>query len=462
METSRWVNELEDWKHEWAGISSEDWTVDPRLPKSSEKAHQEALSTQCGPETEKEQAILPNLRTTGCPEHTTACCQYDGMEMETATEKKSLLDRLEGTAAQLKNGGAELQAAAAAAEERFTRHREDMSASCKREETHLEATAEKEQLLNRRGDMEACSKNDEAEVEMGEKEWNKTRKKTNTPSEQALITQLNSCISEVDIGDKTVLSRAHVPSRGDDAAVASRLHPTFVDGLVLSSHSQPGIVNSIATHPDPACATGGSISATSNPLSGIVNTVDSGHDPASSADNLSFPHAHPPFGNEDVLAPRHNPASEDGVNTMQPPSGVDNIVNDRLDQTGAEKNSIEIEIEEVFPFPLPPHVCQHLAEKLAAGNLHYGAEEYRQEMMGLAITLWGKCLEAMRLTIGGTPVHLIDPEDCRHTGFWDLELHHEWCLNCRLWRPTIVLRCPGCSVRTCVRCRWFPGPPSAT
>lgn len=391
LETARWVNELQDWEHEWAGIGLEDWTIDPRLPASSEEVCPGDMAAEYSPnEAEQRDKGLLEFSCDSCQEDTADWSKGDGVEMKATAEEEQLLNRLEGMAAQFKSEEAKMQAET----ERLASRPKCMEASCKPEDVEMEAKEEKE--------------------------WEKVEEETNSPStKKALNTPAESdgrFTDSPDIGND-VLSFALFPCGGTDAEnTLPRL--SVVDNILSCRPAHPSDGESI---------------------------TNSRHEPQSATDHIA-------------TTPSDTRPGCETICSVESKEVIKSFTSERIERIERCKPE-----PDVFPFEPPPHITQHLQKKLAANNIHYTVNEHREEMAGILLTIWADIMETVRPGTAGVPLSAQnDPETCQHVGGWDLELYHESCRNCSLWKPILVLRCPSCSVQTCVRCRWFGGTPSAT
>ncbi|KAE8134573.1 hypothetical protein BDV38DRAFT_285690 [Aspergillus pseudotamarii] len=103
--------------------------------------------------------------------------------------------------------------------------------------------------------------------------------------------------------------------------------------------------------------------------------------------------------------------------------------------------------------PLIPH----FREKLNHPSGRYTEEDVHTELRGLVMESFCGWLETLRLEFpGAEPAATVrvNPEHCRHLGYWNKEFGSSECEMCHRWMPIYILCCPGCGIRACVGCKF--------
>ncbi|KAE8365100.1 hypothetical protein BDV27DRAFT_171836 [Aspergillus caelatus] len=103
--------------------------------------------------------------------------------------------------------------------------------------------------------------------------------------------------------------------------------------------------------------------------------------------------------------------------------------------------------------PLIPH----FKEKLNHPSGRYTEEDVHTELRGLVMESFCGWLETLRLEFpGAEPAATVrvNPEHCRHLGYWNKEFGSSECEMCHRWMPIYTLSCPGCGIRACVDCKF--------
>ncbi|KAJ5179169.1 hypothetical protein N7492_002379 [Penicillium capsulatum] len=88
-ETARWVNELEAWEQEWAGIYQESWASDAAISVSREERRREGMAARCKRDEEEMAAEEEEERLLKRRSGMAARCRRDEEEM--AAEEECLL-----------------------------------------------------------------------------------------------------------------------------------------------------------------------------------------------------------------------------------------------------------------------------------------------------------------------------------------------------------------------------------
>lgn len=86
----------------------------------------------------------------------------------------------------------------------------------------------------------------------------------------------------------------------------------------------------------------------------------------------------------------------------------------------------------------------------------YTPEDMHQELDGLITEAMCKWMETTRrsFTNSSQAAGTTDGSACSHVGFWHKKLGEAECQNCHLWKPLLVLTCPDCGLKKCVRCKF--------
>ncbi|KAB8254938.1 hypothetical protein BDV32DRAFT_142468 [Aspergillus pseudonomiae] len=103
--------------------------------------------------------------------------------------------------------------------------------------------------------------------------------------------------------------------------------------------------------------------------------------------------------------------------------------------------------------PLIPH----FREKLHHPSGQYTEEDVHTELRGLVMESFCGWLETLRLEFPGAEsaaTAQVDPEHCRHLGYWNKEFGSSECEMCHRWMPIYTLSCPACGIRACVDCKF--------
>lgn len=98
----------------------------------------------------------------------------------------------------------------------------------------------------------------------------------------------------------------------------------------------------------------------------------------------------------------------------------------------------------------------YIRAKLNDPSGRYTPEDMHQELDGLITEAMCKWMETTRrsFTNSSQATGTTDGSACSHVGFWHKKLGEAECQNCHLWKPLLVLTCPGCGLKKCVRCMY--------
>ena len=106
-------------------------------------------------------------------------------------------------------------------------------------------------------------------------------------------------------------------------------------------------------------------------------------------------------------------------------------------------------------WPLRPFI-PYIKTKLNDPSGRYTPEDMHQELDGLITEAMCKWMETTRRTFTNSSraTGTTDGSACSHVGIWHKKLGEAECQNCHLWKPLLVLTCPGCGLKKCVRCKF--------
>ena len=99
----------------------------------------------------------------------------------------------------------------------------------------------------------------------------------------------------------------------------------------------------------------------------------------------------------------------------------------------------------------------HFREKVNHPSSRYTEEDVHTELRGLVMESFCGWLETLRLEFPGAEpaaTARVNPEHCRHLGYWNKEFGSSECEMCHRWMPIYTLSCPGCGIRACVGCKF--------
>ncbi|KAJ5758244.1 uncharacterized protein N7511_006938 [Penicillium nucicola] len=102
------------------------------------------------------------------------------------------------------------------------------------------------------------------------------------------------------------------------------------------------------------------------------------------------------------------------------------------------------------------HLVPFFRQKVHKNLEKYTANDLYGEINGVVLEAYNGWLEKLRRSVkDADPLHLLNkPIDCAHLGSWKKELHREKCERCGLCAPLYLLKCPGCGLKACVRCKF--------
>ncbi|OGM45550.1 DnaJ domain protein [Aspergillus bombycis] len=109
------------------------------------------------------------------------------------------------------------------------------------------------------------------------------------------------------------------------------------------------------------------------------------------------------------------------------------------------------------PRSLIDPLIPHFKEKLNHPSGQYTEEDIHTELRGLVMESFCGWLETLRLEFPGAESAAtiqVNPEHCRHLGYWNKEFGSSECEVCHRWMPIYTLSCPGCGIRACVGCKF--------